>query len=137
MKIRIMTTEDFNSMYTLWQEVGLAVGDLKSEQASTNQMINLNPSSNFVAIEGEKIVGTIFGIFNGRRAWIYHLAIHSIFQKRGLGSILLNKAEQALKKLGAKRVLLWVNKDNLGVTYFYQKYDYSIVDDAIVMGKNL
>lgn len=137
MKIRIMTIEDFNSMYLLWQEAGLGLVDFKTEGEYATQILKLNPSSNFVALEGRKIIGTIFGTFNGKRGWIYHLAVHPAFQKRGLGSLLLQKAEQALKKMGAKRALVGVDKPNLKAMKFYKKCGYTKVDGAIFLGKNL
>ena len=137
MKIRTMTIKDFNSMCALWKEADLDVGHVKTEKEIADQMIKLNPTSNFVATAGEKIVGSIFGVFNGRRGWVYHLAVHPTFQKKGLGSKLLQKAEQALKKRGAKRVLLGVSNSNLKVLPFYKEQGYTEVNDAIWMGKDI
>lgn len=137
MKIRIMTIKDFDGVYNLWKEAGLSVADLKTEKEQTSQMIKFNPRSNLVAIKGEKIIGSAFGVFNGMRGWIYHLAVHPDFQKKGIGSLLLKQTEEALKKIGATRVCLWVNKLNLKVLTFYEKYGYTEINDAISMGKNL
>lgn len=132
-----MKSEDFNDLYRLWKEAGLNLADFKKEKQEFEMMIKLNPYSNFVAIEGEKVIGTVFGIFNGRRGWIYHLAVHPNFQKKGIGSLLLKQTEEALKKIGATRVCLWVNRLNLKVLTFYEKYGYTEINDAISMGKNL
>ena len=132
-----MQLKDFDSIYALWKKVDLGVNDFEKEKKQAKQMIKLNPLSNFVAVEGKKIRGTVFGTFNGRRGWVYHLAVNPSFQKKGLGSILLKKAEQALKKAGAKRVLLGVDKSNLKVLAFYKKQGYQKVDDAIWMGKDI
>lgn len=137
MKTKLMTSTDFDSMYALWKEAGLGVADLETERKYFDQMIKLNPDSNFIACDGKKIIGTVFGIFNGRRGWIYHLAVHPDFQKKGIGSLLLKQTEEALKKIGATRVCLWVNKLNLKVLTFYKKYGYTEINDAISMGKNL
>lgn len=138
MKIRIMKIEDFDEMYALWKKAGgLSVANLKLEKEYTEQIIKLNPSSNFVAVEGEKIIGTVFGAFNGKRGWVYHLAVHPKFQKAGLGSKLMEKVEYALKQVGAKRILLGVVKTNIQVLAFYKKNGYTKVDDAIWMGKDI
>lgn len=137
MEIRIMTIEDFDSMYLLWKKVGLDMADYESEKELVNEMIKRNLSSNFVVFEGMRIIGSILGVFNGRRGWIYHLAVDPSFQKNGVGTMLLQKTEQALKKLGTRRILLGVNKTNLKVLPFYEKYGYQKVDDAVYMGKNL
>ena len=132
-----MTIQDFDSMHALWKKVGLNLAEMNLEKKYTDQIIKLNPLSNFVAIEKKKIIGTIFGTFNGKRGWIYHLAVHPLFQKQGVGSLLLQKVEQALKSLGAKRILLGVVKLNLKALNFYKKHDYEVVNDAIWMGKDV
>lgn len=137
MKTKLMTNADFDSMYVLWKEVGLNVADLETEERDFNMMIMLNPMTNFVACDGKKIIGTVFGVFNGRRAWVYHLAVHSAFQNKGIGSLLLKQTEEALKKIGATRVCLWVDKSNLKVLPFYKKYGYSEINDAICLAKNI
>ncbi|MBI2330381.1 GNAT family N-acetyltransferase [Candidatus Daviesbacteria bacterium] len=137
MKIRIMMIKDFDEIYTLWKEVGLKIADHKTEEEEVKKMITLNPMTNFVVCDGMKIIGTVFGIFNGRRAWIHHLAVHPAFQNMGIGSLLLKKVEQALKIVGAERVCLWVDKINLKVLFFYKKYGYREMKNAICLRKNL
>lgn len=137
MKLRKMKISDFEELYALWKQADLTVASFEKEKKELEMMIELYPNSCLVELNDNKIIGSILGVFNGRRAWIYHLAIHPGFQKRGLGSMLLKKAQIALKKVGAERVLLWVDKDNLGVIPFYLKNGYSNVGDAIVMGKDL
>ena len=137
MKLRLMTFQDFDSMYSLWKEAGLLVADYETEKELTFMMIKLNPKTNFVVSEEEKIIGTVLGVFNGRRGWVYHLAVQPKFQKQGLGSQLLKKAEEALKKIGAERVLLGVTKSNLKVLPFYEKFGYQEATDAIYLGKNI
>lgn len=113
------------------------VADYKTEEEDFNKMVMFNSTSNFVAFSEKQILGTVFGSFNGRRAWIYHLAVHPVFQNKGIGSLLLKKAEEALKKTGAKRVCLWVDTFNLKVLPFYKKYGYSEMKDVICLAKNI
>lgn len=137
MKLRLMKPKDFDLIYNLWKEAELIVEDYQTEKEEALLMIKLNPQACLVICEGEKILGSIFGTFNGRRAWIYHLAIHPKYQKQGLGSLLLEKSLSALKKLGAKRLQLWVRKDNLKVLEFYQKQGFIQLNYLLPMGKNL
>ena len=137
MKIRLMKIEDSNLVYLLWKEAGLDVVDYKTEKEDMEQIIKLNPYTNFVICEKEKIVGAVLGAFNGRRAWVYHLAIYPFFQNKGLGALLLHKTEEALKKSGAKKVQLFVSKTNLKVIGFYKKQGYRQLDEVIPFGKSL
>lgn len=138
MKIKTMKLKDFNSMYSLWKKVkGLSVGNLKDEKKEVSQIIKLSPLSNFVVVDSGKIIGTVLAIFNGRRGWVYHLAVHPDYQNRGLGSLLLRKAEKVLKKAGAKRVLLGVKESNSKALSFYKKYGYKKIQRTIFLGKDL
>lgn len=137
MLVKNMNMKNFNSIHNLWKEAGLSVPEIQKEKEEAELILKLNPFASFEAYNRDKLVGAILGIFNGRRGWIYHLAVHPLFQKKGIGSLLLQNAEKALEKMGAKRILLWVRKDNLKVMNFYQKHGYSSIDDAIVLGKDL
>lgn len=137
MKILTMKLSDFEELYVLWKKAGLNLYDYQKEKEEFSMMIKLNPYSCLVGIEDNKIIGSVFGVFNGRRGWIYHLSIHPQYQHTGRGTQLIRKAEQRLSKLGAKRVLLWVDYSNLGVVPFYKKNKYEIIPDALLFGKNI
>lgn len=84
-----------------------------------------------------EVVGSVFGAFNGRRGWVYHLVIHPKYQRKGYGSILIQRAEKALKKIGATRVLLGIWKSDKWLLSFYSKNGYCAFDDSIFLFKDL
>ena len=137
MTIRTMTTTDMTALFTLWKVSKLNFANKKREVHECTLMIELNPTSCFVAIEDDIIVGSIFGVFNGRRAWINHLAIHPEYQKRGIGSKLLNATIKELKKRGATKVILGVSTSNLKAMEFYYKNGFQVMDDAVLLAKDL
>ncbi|MDE1823385.1 MAG: GNAT family N-acetyltransferase, partial [Candidatus Micrarchaeota archaeon] len=59
------------------------------------------------------------------------------YQGNGVGSALLGKAEVALKGVGARKVLLFVNHTNKRVKAFYRKQGYTEPNEAIWMRKVL
>ena len=128
---------DLKGLLGLWDNSGLAISDKKSEEEELLRMVSLNPSSCFVAEYGEEIIGSVLGVFAGRRAWIYHLAIDPKFQKQGIGTKLLKSAEQALVKVGGHKLRLFVEFTNLKVIPFYEKNGYAVINDAILLGKNV
>lgn len=136
MKIRHIRPTDFSNIFSLWQEAQLAVGEKEREEKDFLSMISQNASSCFVAVEKNIVIGSVFGTFNGRVAWIYHLAIDPKYQRKGYGTKLLKKAEAALVKKGAKKIRLGVLKPNLPVAPFYRKNKYVAIDDMVVMGKS-
>lgn len=132
-----MTIKDFLQAYCLWEKTKLGVKSIEVEKKELEQMIQLNPNSCFVVEQDNKIIGTILGVFNGRRGCIYHLAVDPDYQHKGYGSALLNKAEEALKKVGAGAVLLWVDHVNLKVLPFYLGKKYAVYNDALLLRKVL
>lgn len=137
MKIRLMKQSDFPAAYKLWQYAGLKLRARQKERKEALTMIKGNKSACFIAEGKAEIVGTVFGAFNGRRGWIYHLVVHPNYQRKGYGSILMQKAEKALKKLGASRVLLGVWMEDKEVLPFYQKNGYFVIDDSYFLVKDL
>lgn len=136
-EIKQMKSSDFPEILSLWKKAGLSISDPEQELIDMKITLNLNPTSCLILVKNKKIIGAVLGAFNGRRGWVYHLAIHPDFQQKGYGSMLLAKVEKEFKKKGAYRIHLGVAYTNLKVFPFYQKYGYSVVNDALWLGKNI
>lgn len=136
-QIVLMKAQDIPSMLKLWKKVKLSVSTAKRETIEIKSMLEKNPTSCFIAVKDHQIIGSIFGAYNGRRGWIYHLAVHQKWQKKGLGAMLLKNAEKALLSLGVTKILLGVRYANLKVAPFYEKYGFSVINDTVIMEKDL
>jgi ribosomal protein S18 acetylase RimI-like enzyme len=51
-----------------------------------------------VAVEDDKVVGTVFIIYDPWDSFVYHLGVHPNYQRRGIGSALMEEAEKRLKE---------------------------------------
>lgn len=136
-QVRQIKSSDFTEVLSLWEEAGLEIPNPEQELEDMKIVTNLNPDSCLILVKNKKVIGSVLGAFNGRRVWIYHLAIHPDFQQEGYGSLLLEKVEKGLKKKGAHRVHLGVAYTNLKALPFYLKHGYSVVNDALWLGKNI
>lgn len=132
-----MKLSDLPEVFSLWEKAGLNIIDKKQELKAIQLTVQKNPDSSLVLMNGATIIGAVVGAFNGRRAWVYHFAIHPDFQQSGYGSLLLQKTEEALKKQGAQKIMLGVEYTNLKVMHFYNKFGYSVVNDALWLKKAL
>lgn len=76
----------------------------------------------FLALEGEKVLGGIFGTYrlNGE-SFIPAFFISREYQGRGLGQLLLNSLLQKLKECGTLRVSLCVTSSNEAACALYRK----------------
>lgn len=137
MIIREIKQSDFLAVYNLWQEAGLDVAEFTREKKELLMAMKLNQDACLLAeIKGE-IIGAVIGAFNGKRAWIYHLAIHPAWQRKGYGAKLFKKVEEVLLKKGATKLMLTVSSKNLKVLNFYKKFGYSLSNGAVMVGKDL
>lgn len=132
-----MLPEDFDVVYVLWQSLPLDIASYEIEKEEILMTIKLNPTSCLVAEVEGKIVGAVIGAFNGRRGWINHLAIDEKFQKKGYGTKLFDACEQALKKVGARVIILSVEYKNLKALPFYLTRNYIPYHEALLLRKKM
>ena len=93
------------------------------------RFLKRNPTSCFVAMEEEKIVGTILCGNDGRRGYLYHTAVASEYQGQGIGTALLEAALEALKAEGICKVALVALKGNADGNGFWEKQGFFARED--------
>lgn len=136
MVIRPMTNADIPAVCAVWKKAGLVIADYGREQYELATLIAGNPNTCLVAVSGNTVVGTVIGAWNGRRAWIYHLAVIPAWQGKGVGSALLQKVETVLKKHHATKMILGVGWPNLKVLPFYFRQGYHPMPDMLILSKD-
>ena len=60
-----------------------------------SQKMKRNPDSILVAVESDKVIGCVFIMEDGWTSFIWRLAVASEYQNKGIGSQLLEKAEES------------------------------------------
>ncbi|MCB8745634.1 GNAT family acetyltransferase [Rhodoferax sp. U2-2l] len=88
----------------------------------------------FVALDGATVVGTVMAGYDGRRGWLYSVAVHPAHRHRGVGAALVRHAEQALVALGSVKINLQIAGGNEAVAPFYESLGY-VVEKRVSMGK--
>jgi ribosomal protein S18 acetylase RimI-like enzyme len=136
MIIRNYESSDKNSVISLWEVVFNPKKPYNNPEIVINMKIKENDDLFFVAEENNNVIGTIIAGFDGHRGWLYSLAVLPQYQRKGVGSLLVNKAITELKKLGCMKVNLQINVDNREVVTFYKKMSFHI-EDRISMGRVL
>ncbi|MBC7114384.1 MAG: [ribosomal protein S18]-alanine N-acetyltransferase [Archaeoglobi archaeon] len=105
------------------------------------------PEGFLVAEMNGKVVGYLIFIETGIGGRILSFAVHPSFRNRGVGSLLLGKALEVMKKLGLRTAMLEVRKSNLKAQKLYRKFGFEPVgeipkyyrdgEDAILMERML
>jgi GNAT superfamily N-acetyltransferase len=83
------------------------------------------PSGCFAAREGKEAVGFITSIRHSHSGWIGNLIVRLGFRERGIGSVLMGYALEALDKAGAETVWLTASRQGKPI---YERLGFSVVD---------
>lgn len=138
MKIRIMTTDDYEDVYTLWLSCkGMGLNNLDDSKDGINKFLQRNPETCFVAESDNKILGVIIVGNDGRRGYIYHTAVHPDYRHNGIATKLVNEAVSALKNIGINKTALVVFERNTAGNAFWEKIGFTVRDDLVYRNLSL
>jgi len=134
-----MSTEYYEAACKLWEKtegVGLTIGDSKE---SLNKYLKRNPKMSFVCFDknSRELIGTVLGGNDGRRGFIYHLAVHNSYRNQSIGKSLLELSIAALKKTGIERCIIMVKADNIEGVSFWNKIGWRKRDDLVMFSSNI
>jgi ribosomal protein S18 acetylase RimI-like enzyme len=131
MNIRPLHGADFEIVRRLWASTeGLGVGPGDGPE-SMARFVERNPGLSFVAEEGGAIVASILCGHDGRRGFIYRLAVAPEHRRRGLAADLVRRSLQGLKRAGIERCLLLVQEDNVGARRFWESIGGRLRSDLV------
>ena len=132
MNIREMVEEDYDQVYQLWLScAGMGLNDLDDSKEGIARFLQRNPQTCLVAVENQTIIGAILVGFDGRRAYIYHTAVHPNYRRRGIARQLVETVLTVLDELKIHKVALVVFKRNAEGNKFWEKLGFSVREDFI------
>ena len=133
-KIRVMKIEHHAQLIKLWKKtegMGITKSDSKPE---LNKYLNRNRGFSFVALNSKnKIIGSVLCGHDGKRAFLYHLAVYKAYRRMGIGRDLVDKAMAKLRKLKLLKCTLFVYHDNKGGKKFWQQLGWITRKDLAMM----
>ncbi len=96
----------------------------------------VQPELFLLALDGDRVVGSVMGGYDGHRGWLYALAVAPSHRRRGIATALVRALEQRLAASGCGKLNLQVRASNRAVVAFYQSLGYA-VEERVSMGKRL
>ena len=134
---REMKKNDYEQAIALWESLpgmGLSSADTRPE---IENFLSINPHTCWIAKADSRIIGTILGGNDGRRGYIYHLAVQQDLHKQGIGKGLLQRCLDAFAKAGIQKCHLMVYHDNHAGIAFWEHAGWTIRRDVLTMSKEL
>jgi len=131
-----MTTNDYERVYSLWlNSPNMGMNNLDDSKDGIAKYLARNPNTCFVAEESGNIIGVILSGHDGRRGFIYHLAVTQSKQRQGIGGALLGAAMRALEREGINKVALVVLVKNEEGNAFWEEQGFSPRNDLVYRNK--
>jgi ribosomal protein S18 acetylase RimI-like enzyme len=107
MPIREFCMADYTSVLALWQDAGLELNPSDSFEG-LQKKLERDPDLFLVVEEDGQILGALLAGYDGRRGWLYHMAIHPFGQGQGWGKRMLEELEARLKAKGCQKLNLLI-----------------------------
>ncbi len=126
---RDFSKKDFQEIQELWKLNDMG-GSERGDDAETIMRCNQH-GGHFIVMDlpaENKIIGTSWMTWDGRRMFLHHFCIHPDYQGSGLGELL---GEESLKFIKNKKaqVKLEVHKGNIPAKQLYKKLGFFAFED--------
>ncbi len=122
--------QDYERAVRLWEGIdhGIHVGS-SDAPAEIRKKLERDADLFLVAEAGGELIGTVIGGFDGRRGFIYHLAVNQAERMRGVGTLLMDEVEARLRAKGCIRCYLFVTPDNPEAMRYYEKRGWLLMNN--------
>ena len=118
-KIREMAITDYEQMIELWNSIeGLQLSDADSRE-NIERYLERNKGLSYVCEHDDTIIGTILGGHDGRRGFLYHVAVSPEFRQHKIGNQLVEMSLERLRKEGITKCHIFVLEDNVVGGHFW------------------
>jgi ribosomal protein S18 acetylase RimI-like enzyme len=136
LRLREFALADHEAVDELWRRAGLW---MRPSDAAGQLALKLtrDPDLFLVACAGARLVGVAMGGWDGRRAYIYHLAVDPDWRRRGVAGRLLDELEQRFRAKGALKAKLQILVGNDVSMAFFAARGYRLETDCAPWGKEL
>lgn len=128
---------NYDGAIELWRRcegIGLSEAD---EREPLTEFLLKNPGLNFIAQENGKIIGTCLCGSDGRRGYLYHLAVDPAQRRKGIGRDLVERTLQALARQGIQKCHIMVFGTNESGLAFWKSGAWVTRPEIVLMSHNV
>jgi ribosomal protein S18 acetylase RimI-like enzyme len=135
-EIRTYTASDRDSVVDFWGVIFPNAPLHNDPTLDIQRNQDFQPELFLVAHDNQDLIGTCMGGFDGHRGWVYYVAVHPEFRRRGVASRMMHELESRLLNMRCPKVNLQIRDANPEAALFYESLGYA-VEKRISMGKVL
>ena len=129
--------QDYAGVIELWEHAGPGVHLGRSDSLEEiEKKLQRDPDLFILAELDGHLVGAVLGGFDGRRGFMYHLAVDPSVRRQGIGQALTSELEKRLQARGCIKCYLLLVPGNDTARVFYEDHGWEPMDVSI-FGKEL
>ena len=132
-EIRAFESRDIPDAVALWRAADGVVLRDADRAAPLRDYLRRHAASSFVAVSGSRVIGTVLCGHDGRRGYLYHLAVERVHRGRGIGRALATRALDALRHDGIEKCHLMVVAENAEARAFWSALGWHVRSDVVLM----
>jgi ribosomal protein S18 acetylase RimI-like enzyme len=131
------TLDDVDDAWALWRDTGMWLRPSDGRE-QMRLLLERDPDLPLAARDAAgRLVGTALGGWDGRRAYVYHLAVAPDRQRQGVASLLMDELEARFRTRGALKAKLQVLAGNEASRAFFAARGYLVETECEPWGKEL
>jgi ribosomal protein S18 acetylase RimI-like enzyme len=128
-----MHCDDYDDVTALWRLAsGVGVRPDETREWFLRYLAR-NPALSWTARVESRIVGGVLCGHDGRRGYLYHLAVAEETRRRGIGRALVSAALTSLANEGIARATIFVYADNDSGKHFWRSLGWGARQDLDVL----
>lgn len=127
---------DYEAVHELWRRSDLWMRP-SDGLAAVELKLSRDPDLFLVARVAKRVVGVTMGGWDGRRAYVYHLAVDPEWRRRGVAGRLMDELEERFRAKGALKAKLQILAGNEASAAFFSARGYELERCCVPWGKEL
>lgn len=123
MTIQRATVHDADALIAFWAATGASMGYTDNADCVRTAIVS-SRAVMLLALDEERIVGSLLGTFDGWRGHMYRLVVDPARRRRGIATSLVRQMEQQFGEWGVKRVNVLVERNRPSAAAFWTAVGY-------------
>jgi ribosomal protein S18 acetylase RimI-like enzyme len=134
-ELRELQPADYTAAMTLWNSApGVRVNEPREE---FERILRRNPGLGTAAWIGTELAGAVLCCHDGRRGYLYHLAVADQFRRRGLARAIVDHCLNLLQQEGIQRCTIFLIADNEAGKTFWLNHGWRERTDLVAFARDL
>jgi len=128
--------EDYDGMIALWTRAGLKHQPSGRDSRQNLQKEMEDPDVDILlALDGDRIIGSVIGTNDGRKGWVNRLAVDPIHRGEGVAMELVEMVEDCFESRSLKIICCLINSENGPSQSLFERIGYECRPEVVYYSK--